>query len=325
MARPEDNEYVNSAGIKLEDFKKAINASGIYNRSETDWFNKFNRYGFIDPYSSVSHTTEYLFFTKPDLHLYKGDSTSGINPEIAHYPFFNEMKKNYNRVLQQLQSSAGTGKFINVLSNSVKNTLDIPTLTAKISETSSTIYGTKLSYRMGSSGDEELDFSLEFEDTKYLDLYMLFKCWDEYNQKKALGLVSPKDDYVINKILHDQIAIYKIVVGEDGKTIIYYAKLYGCYPTSVPREAFSDMNSSGGLRYSVPWKAFAIEDMDPLILRDFNKLISSTVKGTKHDLPLFDRSNGCSNTTWATSPYVYERLNMANFDPRQYKYELRWR
>ncbi|MCK9198665.1 MAG: hypothetical protein M0P49_03590 [Bacilli bacterium] len=320
--------YSNPININLSNFKRDINAAGIYNRRDVEWFDKFNRFGYIDPYNTVNHAKEYLFFTKPDLHLFKNSSSSSLNTELQDVPFFIEMIKNYKPVLEQLQESCSgsNGPFIKILSNSVKNTLDMPTLSAKTIETSATIYGTKQSYRGGSSGDEDNDFSLEFEDTKYLDLYMFFKCWDEYSRRKVLGLVTPpKDSYIIDKILHDQIAIYKFIVGEDGETIIYYGKSFGCYPTGVPREAFSDMDKNGGLVYSVPWKSFVIEDMNPLILKDFNKLVSDYIPSTR-DIALYDRTNKLPNSEWATIPYVYESLSRT-LDPhyRKSNYKLRWR
>ncbi|MCK9198054.1 MAG: hypothetical protein M0P49_00430 [Bacilli bacterium] len=320
--------YKNSVGINLSNFKRDINAAGIYDRRDLEWFDKFNRFGYIDPYNTVNHAKEYLFFTKPDLHLFKNSSSSSLNTELENIPFFMEMKKNYKPVLEQLQESCSSsnGPFIKILSNSVKNTLDMPTLTAKTIETSATIYGTKQNYRSMSTGDEDHEFSLEFEDTKYLDLYMFFKCWDEYSGLKALGLVTPPDDnYIINKILHDQIAIYKFIVGEDGQNIIYYSKGFGCCPTGVPREAFSDMDKNGGLIYSVPWRAFVIEDMNPLILKDFNKLVSGYMSSTS-DMPLYDRTNHLPNSKWATIPYIYESRS-GDLDPtyRRYNYKLRWR
>jgi len=320
--------YSNPIGINLASFKREINAAGIYDRSDIDWLDKFSRFEYIDPYNPVTHAKEYLFFTKPDLHLFRNSSSGSLNTELENIPFFMEMFKNYKPILEQLQESCSgsNGPFIKILSNSVKNTLDMPTLTAKTIETSATIYGTKQSYRGGSSGDEDNDFSLEFEDTKYLELYMLFKCWDEYSRRKVLGLVTPPDDsYIINKILHDQIAIYKFIVGEDGETIIYYAKVFGCYPTGVPREAFSDMDKNGGLVYSIPWKSFVIEDMNPLILKDFNRLVSRYIPSTK-DIPLYDKRNNISNSMWVTIPYIYETLS-GDFNPthKKYNYKLRWR
>ncbi len=320
--------YTNPIGINLANFKRDMNTAGIYNRSDVEWFDKFNRFGYIDPFNTITHAKEYLFFTKPDLHLFRNSSSSSLNTEIQDYPFFMEMIKNYKPILEQLQESCSNsnGPFIKILSNTVKNTLDMPTLTAKNIETSATIYGTKQTYRGGSSGDEDHEFSLEFEDTKYLDIYMFFKCWDEYSRLKVLGLVSPPDDdYIINKILHDQIAIYKFIVGEDNKTLIYYAKAFGCNPTGVPREAFSDMDKNGGLTYSVPWRSFMIEDMNPLILKDFNELVSKYIR-SYNDIPLYDRTTHLPNSKWVTIPYIYEKMS-GDLDPgyRRYNYELRWR
>ena len=328
MADPKYEEYKNPAGLRISNFKKNMNAAGIYDRRDIDWFDKFNRFGYIDPFNTLTHTKEYLFFTKPDLHLFKDSESNYLNPELENIPLFIEMKNNYRVVLEQLQSSCSrsNGPFIKVLTNSIKNTLDVPTLTARTIETSATIYGTKQNYRGASSGDEDFEFSLEFEDTKYLELYMLFKCWDEYSRRKILGLVSPpRDSYIINKVLHDQIAIYKFIVGEDNETIIYFAKGFGCFPMGVPREAFSDMDKNGGLIYSIPWKCFVIEDMNPLILKDFNILVSNYMRSTK-DIPLYDKINQMPNSDWVSLPYIYQDTS-GDLAPdfKKSTYKLRWR
>ena len=78
--------------------------------------------------------------------------------------------------------------------------------------------------------------------------------------------------------------VYKFIVAEDMETIIYYAYLWGLFPTSCPREAFSDPNFSDGLTFSVNFEAAFIEDMNPTILYQFNKLmLNGALKGVNKD------------------------------------------
>ena len=58
----------------------------------------------------------------------------------------------------------------------------------------------------------------------------------------------------MNKIIHDQFSIYKFIVDEDMETIIYWGKYYGVYPTSLPRDAFSNSNFQDGLTFSINFK-----------------------------------------------------------------------
>lgn len=259
-----------------------------------------------------------------------GTSRFDLNEELSSYPFFIEMAKRYGNVAAQLQASIGdkSSPFMHILSNAVKDTLDLPDITTREIDTPATAFGTAITYEADDfSTDENHTFSLEFEDSKYLEVYMLFKCWHEYLRRKSFGEVSPfKDEYRYKKILHDQIAIYKFIVGDDGETLIYWAKLYGCRPQGVPRQTFSDLNPSNGLRYSINWKAAFVEDMDPLILTDFNALTKST--RSNKVLPIYSESSEFGiDPTWASSAYIEEvdrRKIYGRNNPKSIVYKLRW-
>lgn len=337
---------VNSIIAKnLSDMNEVLWANGIYNRSDIQWYSKFNRFGCLDPYNAVNKTREYLFFTKPDLNIVK-PGTRTLNPELANQPYFNELIQRYPDVISQLQSSNGigdTGPFMAILSNSVKNTLELQGITTSVIDTPATIYGTAYNYRgWGYNSDEKQEFSLEFEDTRYLEIYNLLKAYEEYERLKHLGLVTPPNIdnapvvngkcfsyYIKNKILHDQFSVYKFIVDEDGETIIYYAKLWGVFFKNVPREAFSDMNTDGGLKYAVDFEAAFVDDLNPTILTDFNTLVSSYVSKTK-DLPIYNSDAKMMNGAWAKMPViskVHRKNSKVWGEPNSmnYTYKLKWR
>jgi len=293
-----------------------------------------------------------LFFTKPDLHIYK-PGTNTLNPQLSNNAFFVELSQRYPEVITQLQRSAHTTKtssfspFINILSNSVKNTLDLLEITTEDIDTSATIYGTQITYRgNGFSSDEGAESTLEFEDTKYLELYHFFKAYDEYERLKRDGIVSPPNinsapestegynfnRYIEYKELHDQFAVYKFIVDEDYETIIYYAYGVGVYPKSVPREAFSDVKVEGGLRYQVPFKIQFIDDMKPYILVYFNQLISESMSlnSTPKYLDIYNDEIKGIDGTWALTPWVV-RKNKSSYSQwlgpssMKYDYKLKWR
>lgn len=311
-----------------DSFKKLVNAAGLYNRDQIEWYTKFNRFGFVDPYNALTTTREYIFITKPDLHIFENKSPSKLNPELANVPIFKDALKRYNNVLRQLQYSAdgNASPFANLLCNSVTNNLDLPGISVSSDiETSENIYGTKMFYRKASfTSDEDFEFSLEFQDTKYLEVYMFFKLFDEYERRKYYGEITPpSDNYIFNKILHDQMCMYKIIVGEDGETIVYYAKLYGCYPKGVPRDSFADLPAQGNLSFTVPFKATFIEDMDPTILSDFNILVSPVYNKYRKNINIYDNNTGTINPTWANVPYIVH--TESDFGPNGTAYKLKWR
>ena len=302
-------------------------AHGIQNKRDNDlMYNRFSRIHAIDPYNAMTVTREYIFFTKPDLHLFNLYS-GRIADSLKNYAFFQDAIDRYRLVCEQLQSSISKidnvsttnihSPFITLLSNTVTSELELPDIEAENElESGANVYGTKISYRGNSyPSDQEHTFSLEFEDTKYLEVYMFFKIWDEYCRYKNLGLIdlnpsSESDDarwidYTWRKILHDQIAVYKFVVGEDGSTLTYWAKYTGVYPTNVPRSALSNMNNSDGQKLTVNFKAQFVRDMDPVILGDFNTVALGSGKYDRYSkLPIFNSIYHNFEGDWAITPYI---------------------
>ena len=315
-------------GVTNETFKKIINSAGIYDRSQIEWYIKFNRYGCLDPYNMLTTTREYIFMTKPDLHIFSNSSASSLNKELRNIPLWEDALERYKDVLLQLQYSANRpgDVFINLLSNAVKSTVDMPSISSNDVETNENIYGTHMMYRRSSlTTDEHHEFSLEFEDTKYLEVYEYFRLFDEYSKLKDLGMVTPVyDSYTINKILYDQSALYKLVVGEDGETLVYWAKMWGVYPKSVPRDVFSDLSSlTSGLRMSVNFHAIFVDDMDPTILADFNSItLPSGVKPADSEiLPIYDFEINAVSGEWAGVPFIVKDHNRKT----NAVYKLKWR
>lgn len=333
---------------------KVLWANGIYNRQDIQWYKKFNRFGALDPYNALSGHKEYLFFTKPDLHIVKAYSDE-LNPELANQPFFVELRQRYPGVISQLQQSSALGNkgpFMTILSNALKNTLELPSITTSEVDTPATIYGTAYNYRgWGFKDDENVEFSLEIEDSKYLEIYHLVKAYEEYERLKRLGIVTPpniKADpvtssgkcfnyYTKNKILHDQFSVYKFIVEDDAETIVYYAKFWGVFFKNVPRDAFSDLKNEGGLTYRIDFKAAFVDDMNPSILTDFNRIVTDREIGNPNligqtiDLPVYDQQRGMIDGRWATSPYIirsYKKDNLKTWagpNDMNYTYKLKWR
>lgn len=356
------------------DLNNILKSNLVYNRQDLQWYSAFNRFGFLDPYNNLSQSKEYLFFTKPDCHIFTPYTTQ-LQPMLKNNTFFIDAANRYPHVLQQLQSSCGStnssttdnitkNPFMVLLSNAVKNTIDFQALTAGEMDGPTNQFGTSIPYRKDSwTGEENIDFSLEFEDSKYLEVYMLIKAYEEYERYKISGQIYPPNlekvkeigeakhncnKYIANKELHDVFGIYRIIVGEDYETIIYWSYICGAYFNSVPRDAFNDLRNGEGLRFTVDFKAFYSYDMDPIILANFNKLITSAygdnamyrnrlhVYGTitdLNDMNLAAESTASINGDWASYPMIAKvsgsnKLksvwdNVASPD-MQYIYQLHW-
>lgn len=317
------------------DMKALMRSNGIYDRYQMDWYKKFSRFGIIDPYNTLTGTKEYIFITKPDLCIL--NSSGNINRALASNAFFIDAVRRYKDVAAQLQSSYSTdGPFISMLSNSITSTLDMPGINADMIETAGNITGTRISYRGTSiKSDQDHDFSLEFEDTKYLDVYMLFKMYDEYEKLKWRGLIdfTTADGgarwvlYTTNKILHDQVSIYKFIVSDDGSRIVYWARITGCVPVSIPRESFSDMKDSVQQKITVGWKGHFVRDMDPIIIHQFNSIVTPYISQDTPDLDLFDMESHAINGDWASMPYIEIRNvdDPSRMESNRREYFLKWK
>lgn len=278
-----------------------MNSVGLYSKQDIQYarFNKYSRFGrVLDPYGRVNPGREYLFFVKPDLHIcvpsgsdgsiysYSGVSMANayqanglrLNPQLDNNPYFRDLIDTHPNVIKELQYSAVTGNdpFGHLLSFSVNSSLQLDSSNARTLDNPATMYGTTYNYLMDSAGSDQgyEGISLEFIDDKDLDVYHFFKAYSEYHIARKSGLVTPPDtSYYTYKRLHNTMGCYKFIVAEDMETIIYYAYLWGLFPTSCPREAFSDPNFSDGLTFSVSFEAAFIEDMNPMVLYQFNKLM----------------------------------------------------
>ena len=298
---------------------------GIYPSDEIDLYNKFNRFGYLPMKDRIGTVREYSFYTKPDLHIFQDGDPRELNKELKPYPLFVDAFDRYPNVLKQLQMSVRGNRypFMNLLYNTRKNTIDLPGITAKELETASNVYGSKVFYRKHSfDSDEGHEFNAEFEDYKNLDVYMLFKLYDEYERLKSLGIVSPPDRIAntVNKILHDQFGIFKFIVDEDGETILFWAYLVGCFPKGVPRETFSEVNNE--LVYSIPIKSTVVLDSDPLILSDFNNLVSQKMSSSRNTVGIYSNKYSGVDPTWCSIPYIYKDASIGR---QKFAYKLKWK
>lgn len=285
-------------------------------------FSRFSRYGYIDLANEfITGTREYIFFSKPDLHLIGSGNT--IYTPLRNNSFLMEAYNHYRYSFYSLQQTFSGGgnslpgeigviingnttskfdpycKYIPLLSNMVTSTLDLGDITANDVENNRNLYQVNTTYREGSiASDLQYDFSLEFKDTKYLDVYMLFKIYDEYFRHKFYAEIEPtKEEYILNRIYPEAISIWKIIV-DDTDRIIYWAKAIGCTPMSVPRGSLSNFENQ--IKFTINWKAQFVKDMDPINLMELNHLSELSMHGAKprsFALP-------SAGETWVGYPYV---------------------
>ena len=300
------------------------------------WQDSYNLMQFQNPHTVQNGTREYIFFTKCDLNIMKDANT--LNPVLANNAFWLEMQRKYRDQISVLQKGNARRSgflvdeqpFIPMLTNMVRSRMDLPGISMDTMDTPKTIYGTSWEYA-GSSfkSDEGIDFSLEMADTPELELYHIFKMYSMYENMKSIGMISPPgpdnlNPYRVNRILHDQFAMYKFVVsGDDMESILFYAKAYGVIFKNVPRDGFNNIDV-GEITYSIDFHAQVIRDLDPIILYEFNKKAQEYFGGTpdpNNYIPIYNTKFQEINAEFRPCPYIVE---VANGKKTQSKYRLQF-
>ncbi|MBR6289289.1 MAG: hypothetical protein IKR19_08140 [Acholeplasmatales bacterium] len=331
-----DRSYVDI--YKSNYFRSLFGSYDIRSRDELkqNIYTSTYRFGVMNPYGSISTGREFLFFTKPDLNIYQYDSSTGavnrnaLNDSLASIPFWKDLFTYKKRTIDQLEDMSGVSgdRFNHLLQNQCSSNLEISALEASMIDTPVNMFGVGFSYRGSSEGsDDNPSFSLEFKDTRWLDVYTYFKAYEEYEKLKSHGLVRPKAEYAINKIVHDQFSIYKFIVDEDMETIIYYGKMYGVVPVSLPRDTFGSPTFDGGLSYNISFKAAFYEDMIPDILADFNALSRDYFSSRRYSIPIYNKvlDNIDSRPAQAAYVLVDKESPRAKNSPNGYIYKLCWK
>jgi hypothetical protein len=314
-------------------FEALLHAHNLFNRSDIDIFNKTYRFGLFDPYGQVSSAREFLFFTKPDLNIYPRDYTTGqastkMQSILQSLPYWVDLHESKSKIIKCLQYSldkSGTpDPFNHLLQNRVKSNLSVPDLSSETIDTPTNMYGVGFSYRGSSeASDDGFEFSLEFNDSRWLETYYFFKTYEEYETLKHHGTIEPWRRYTEQKVIHDQFSIYKFVVDSDMETLIYWGKMYGVMPKSLPRDSFSNDNFDNGLSYSIDFKAAFYEELLPNIIADFNALSYDYYQSCKYQVDIYNTELGHTDGRPAKAAYI-EKVP-SSISPYGYVYKLKWR
>ena len=307
----EDGLFFSDERDKKNFFENLLEEYGLPKRENIDWCNKIYRFGLIDPYDAMQNGREYLFFIKPDLFIVH-PGTDELQANLKSSPFYVELQRKWPNIIKHLHFHADPDRcpFSLLLTNAAASHLDLPSLSATTVATPTNNFGTNYDYRGTSeASDDNFTFSLEFADTKYLDVYMYFRAYEEYQTLRAQGRISLKDNeiyrqYITTRTLHDQIGIYKFIVGEDMETILHYSYYCGVIWTSLPRDSFNSPEFDDGIRYAIDGKAAFVEDMNPLIITDFNNLVANYNMKMNDTASIYDKENHHVDYKPVSSPFI---------------------
>jgi hypothetical protein len=281
------NTSSNLSGTKeYQEAYKNMDNTGIIMDRDTLIRNKFNNFiisPYLDIFDKIRQTREVVFFTKPDLNLMSPNGE--LLPTVAGQPeFIDAFQKNREIFYYLSHQPSITSPFIPLLTNTLKNTIDLPDITMETKDTVKNAFGTNLLYRTNSEkSDEDHRFTLEFEDSKYGELYSFFDVWDKYSSLTSLGIIDPRETHVLNGTIDDNISMFKIILDQDLRTIIKIVELVGCFPENVPRSSYSE-TKMGSMLYNISWYCHFIVRSEAEAVNDFNSLYKKTM-GTLRKSP----------------------------------------
>lgn len=236
---------------------------------------------FYDPHRLETFTDNYavkaipaLFITTPMLNF----DSSNINKSY----FFKHLVDVDPNLLSLLSfgsklsnsENANVSPFIKLLSNRFEN-FNIKSTVSQPRENAETFYGYKQylpgPYVNSVSGDT---ISIEYTETENLDILNLHKAWMEYIEGLGKGVFKPSKQARDYRFLDFTSSIYLFNLAPDGETILFYEKLTGCSPISLPYDAFSSkaVNDREIVKFSIDYTWSYKDDLNPRILTTFNAL-----------------------------------------------------
>lgn len=312
----------------------------------------FNRYRHIYPGDEIKSGKKYCFIVKPDLNIPEAilkdayfQNLYATRPKLlqllTHAPIDNALAL-AGYPISGVCDTAETNHFISFLSDRTLS-FAIPDFQVDEFKLDQPFTGFASSYA-GNSNKSRTDQStqVQFRDTYNLDILALFDAWIKYIDLVSYGVISPYRDYAAGKfwygtpIIDYATSIYEIITKSDGTEIIYWAKITGTFPTTVPHSNYQFSSSdeidndieiqfSGGLP----------ESLNPRILVDFNYNA-----GLFSEEDMYQIASNLSRPADSFTFVPHARLGYENletpggssivgapfitFEPVYRKYKLRW-
>lgn len=301
---------------------KTSNAEFAYNQDRqanvlglvSDNIYKFNRYHLPTGNTHMGGLKGYVFFTRPDLNLFKDGKPQTANPKVNEYLGAIGALKGLTSSLDMANYSAlqinspFQSPFIPILTNHAKN-YSPEDQSIDAVEKGETNWGSKIKYgRHGVPTRSSGSFNMTFTDTKDLFVYKLISLWTDYIENVYLGFISPKPTYMHSKVLDYAASMYYIVLRQDGRELVYWEKLVGVFPKNRPDSAFATTSDNFTypefniqFEYSLKSKGGML---DPSVVYEFNKVSMTDKRKSSIVANSYSAEKGTGNTAFVISPYI---------------------
>ena len=280
---------------------------------------KYDRFKMPDPNLPLQRGFPHVFFTRPNCNIFD-DAGKGELTEVLTSKDIFKYILNYNIDLLYQLSGTGGGyghDFMMSLSNlacSFSNSDEYITT----GQYGSTYTGFKISYgRHDIESRTAGTCTIEFKDTRNLDIYFIHRLWTQYISGVYRGEIYPKSENIIKKILDYAGSIYYIVTAEDNETVLFWTKYYGVFPTTVPsaHPSWGKGNVITSEDFTIEYQYSFKEDCNPYTIFEFNHN-SRVGKDTKF-VPTYNPYTNSASDNWVGRPFI-------TYDEKSRHYKLRF-
>jgi hypothetical protein len=274
-----------------------------YELKETDGRNytdnrhvtKINRFRLMN--SEALGTKSFIFMTRPDLNLYQetvdpNDPTKytvdqyKMNKDLLVLPTFKyiaRMKNACRSIMPSLEyydTYSIDSPWLSIIHNQATGYL--PTdRTMDTVEVGETFHGNKILYAEPTFKHKIAgSVRIPFIERRDLSLYYTIKMWVEYIHMVTIGRCKPKQRHINDQELDYAASLYYITTDETMENIVYWEKLTGVFPMSVPDSFFEWNLNSPSLKkeYEIEFAYSFRTVQDEMHLAEINNLYEKSTK-----------------------------------------------
>lgn len=273
--------------------KSAFKGSGwgSFNATWQTVMTRYDRFG-INPIPPNHEVAGLTFITRPKLNLsgtsLKQDRILGMFNTVDPDSFMFAIRAMLDTKWSRSPNIAGLARvspfmasdspFIIPLTNSLMSISGFPDFILDTETTSGGFYGEDQAFVRGSEMNmKAIDIELTFRDIQGGIIAAIFILWTRYMALVARGNVVAYPEDIVDRRINYSCSIYRFVLDPSMRFITKWAKCTGCFPQSFPIGNFFNIGERehylhASEQFSIPFKVNNFEAMDPMILREFNKV-----------------------------------------------------
>lgn len=252
-----------------------------------------NRFGVTLIDNTLAHTRTHIFIGKPTCRVL--DTKSGLVPEDLGKKdadlamIINQDPSLYTQLNGRIP---GATPFMTALQNRVVG-ISFQDATLSKAESAANIRGIRQEYPISFAESlVNVPITLTFAMDRNAEAFKLVNVWVTYMEKVKEGTLSQEyEDSMYNRMSYTA-PIFVFVTEENNHDIIFWAKLVGNYPTSIPFSVFSNQGlvNREVREISVSFSSAMFKPFDAYALMEFNDMQKTANKQFWADyVPIADR------------------------------------